>query len=354
MFIVDAHLDLAYNAIRNERDLLKPVSNVRAAEIAAGKTLGTALVTFPELRKAGVGIVFSTIFVEPAKADASMEIAKLLYSTPEEAHQQGQLQLDYYHSLWDEVDYLRPVQSAADIEAIVQSHEGTEEPLIGMVILMEGADPIRYPEEVEYWYERGLRIVGLAWDDTRYSAGAWKDGGGITKEGFQLLEIMADLGLVLDLTHMAEKATFQAFDRYEGRIIASHSNARSLVPGQRQLSDQQIRLLIERDGLIGIVFANPFLKRDYQRSDSKDQVSLHHVVAHVDHICQLAGNANHVGLGTDFDGGFGVETIPSELGEVSDLHLLSKALVDYGFSADDTKGIMGENWLRLLRSALPR
>jgi membrane dipeptidase len=352
MFIVDAHLDLAYNAIRNERDLLKPVSDVRAAEIEAGKTLGTALVTFPELRKAGVGIVFSTIFVEPVRSDTTKEGAKLVYTTPDEAHQQGQIQLDYYHSLWDEVDYLRPVQSAADIEVIVQSHEGAEEPLIGMVILMEGADPIRHPEEVEYWYERGLRVVGLAWDDTRYSAGAWRDGGGITKEGFQLLEIMADFGLVLDLTHMGEEATFQALDRYEGRIIASHSNARSLVPGQRQLSDEQIGLLLERDGLIGIVLANPFLKKDYKRGDSKDQVSLHHVVAHIDHICQLAGDANHVGLGTDFDGGFGVETIPSELGEVSDLQLIAKALADCGYSADDTKGIMGENWLRFLRSTL--
>jgi membrane dipeptidase len=277
---------------------------------------------------------------------------KLVYSTADEAHQQGQLQLDYYHSLWDEVEYLRPVLTAGDVENVVQSHVTTDDPLVGMVILMEGADPIRYPEEVELWYERGLRIVGLAWDDTRYAAGAWRDGGGITKEGNALLEVMAEFGIILDLTHLGEEATFQALERYEGPIIASHSNARALVPGQRQLSDEQIRRLIEREGVIGIVLANGFLKRGYQRGDRKEEVTLSHVTAHIDHICQLAGDASHVGLGTDFDGGFGVESVPKEISEVADLQLIAKNLSDYGYDDDDIVGIMGENWLRLLRRSL--
>jgi membrane dipeptidase len=352
MFIVDAHLDLAYNAIRNDRDLLRPVSEVRAAESDDGKTLGKAIVTFPELRKAGVGLVFATIFVEPANKRMSNIGENLVYSTAEEAHQQGQIQLDYYHALWDEVEYLRPVRSTEELESVVKSHVEGDEPLIGMVILMEGADPIRHPEEAEYWYERGLRVVGLAWDDTRYSAGAWRDGGSLTADGQELLEIMAELGMILDLTHMGEEATFQALDRYEGRIIASHSNARSLVPGQRQLSDDQLLRLIERDGTVGIVMANAFLKKDFKRGDPKELVSLEHVVAHIDHICQLAGDALHVGLGTDFDGGFGVESVPSEFHEVTDLKLIAKALRNYGYSEADTKGIMGENWLRLLRASL--
>ncbi len=352
MFIVDAHLDLAYNAIRNERDLLKSVSEIRAAETQEGKKLGTAIVTFPALRDAGVGLVFATIFVEPTDRRMSNKGEKLVYSTAEEAHQQGQIQLDYYHSLWDEVEYLRPVRSTAELETVVSSHTEGEEPLTGMVILMEGADPIRKPEEVEYWYERGLRIVGLAWDDTRYSAGAWRDGGGLTSDGVQLLEIMADFGMILDLTHMGEEATFQALERYEGRIIASHSNARSLVPGQRQLSDEQLLRLMERDGLVGIVLANAFLKKGYKRGDPKELVSLEHVIAHIDHICQLAGDAHHVGLGSDFDGGFGVESVPNEIHELSDLQLIAVALGNYGYSDKDTDGIMGKNWLRLLRSSL--
>ncbi|HET6445798.1 MAG TPA: membrane dipeptidase [candidate division Zixibacteria bacterium] len=352
MFIVDAHLDLAYNAIRNGRELLKPVADIRTKESREGSELGTAIVSFPELRDAGVGLVFATIFVAPARSSMFKEDEKLVYSTADEAHKQGQLQLDYYHLLWDEVDYLRPVQNASDLEMIVTSHKDGADPLVGMVVLMEGADPIRNPEELEMWHERGLRVVGLAWDDTRYAAGAWREGGGITPEGFQLLEVMADLGMILDLTHMGEEGTLQAIDRYEGAIIASHSNARDLVPGQRQLSDTQIIRLIERDGMIGIVLANPFLKEGHKRGDPKENVTLDHVVAHIDHICQLVGDAQHVGLGTDFDGGFGVEAIPAEISGVSDLPLIAKALGNYGYSDPDIQGIMGDNWLRILRSSL--
>jgi membrane dipeptidase len=352
MFIVDAHLDLAYNAIRNGRELLKPVADIRTMESREGSKLGTAIVSFPELRDAGVGLVFATIFVAPARSTMFKEDEKLVYSTADEAHEQGQLQLDYYHSLWDEVDYLRPVQNVSDLEMVVSSQQGNVDPLVGMVVLMEGADPIRNPEELEMWYERGLRVVGLAWDDTRYAAGAWREGGGITPEGFQLLEVMADLGIILDLTHMGEEGTLQAIDRYEGTIIASHSNARALVPGQRQLSDTQIIRLIERDGTIGIVLANPFLKEGHKRGDPKENVTLDHVVAHIDYICQLVGNAQHVGLGTDFDGGFGVEAIPAEISGVSDLPLIAKALGNYGYSDPGIQGIMGDNWLRLLRTAL--
>lgn len=350
MFIVDAHLDLAYNAIRYDRDLLKPVSEIRAAEAGQDRPNGTAIVTFPELRDAGVGLVFATIFVGPATSGMFKEGEKLVYSTADEAHRMAQQQLDYYHALWDEVDYLRAVASLSELEEVVASHQDGRQPLVGMVVLMEGADPIRRPEEIEMWYERGLRIVGLAWDDTRYAAGAWGEGGGITKEGWQLLEIMADLGLILDLTHMGEAGTLQSLDRYEGRIIATHSNARTLVPSQRQLSDEQIRRVVDRDGLVGVVLANYFLKKDCNRGGPKDQVGLEHVVAHIDHICQLVGDADHVGIGSDFDGGFGVESIPAELSNVSDLPLVGKALTDYGYQEEAISGIMGGNWLRLLRS----
>jgi membrane dipeptidase len=151
---------------------------------------------------------------------------------------------------------------------------------------------------------------------------------------------------------MGEEATFQAIDDYVGIIIASHSNARSLVPGQRQLSDEQIVRLTERDGIVGIVLANPFLKEGHGRGDPKEQVTVDHIVAHIDHICQLIGDAKHVGIGSDFDGGFGVELIPRELENVSDLTLIAQALAGRGYTEDDVAGVMGENWLRCLRSAL--
>jgi membrane dipeptidase len=209
---------------------------------------------------------------------------------------------------------------------------------------------VRDPQELEEWYERGVRIIGPAWDDTRYAGGAWRDGGGFTKEGHALMEGMADLGFVLDVTHLSDKATHEALERYEGSIVASHSNARALVPGPRQLDDRQIRRLAERDGVVGVVLYNRFLKAGYARTDPKESVTIADVVAHIDHICQLLGSAAHVGIGSDLDGGVGREDIPAEMDTVADLKLLVPALAGCGYSEDDVAGIMGGNWLRKMRS----
>jgi membrane dipeptidase len=350
MFIVDAHLDLAYNAIRHNRDLLKSVADIRKKEAGKPHPNGTSLVSFPELRAANVGVVFGTIFVAPASGKFTFaEDGPLTYKTADQAHKLGQNQLDYYHRLADTVDYIRLVGNTADLDEVIASHQNGREPLVGVVPLMEGADPIREPAEAEMWYERGLRIIGLAWDDTRYAAGAWGAGGGLTKEGRQLLDVMANFGFILDLTHMSEEACLSALDHYDGAIIATHSNARALVPTERQLSDTQIRRIAERDGVVGIVLANGFLNAEYKRGGAKEEVTLEHVTAHIDHICQVVGDANHIGLGTDFDGGFGVESVPAEIKNLSDLPLIGQALKEKGYTQQDIDGFMGQNWLNMLR-----
>ena len=354
IFIVDAHLDLAYNALHNGRDLLIPVEELRQAEAAKPVEGGTAIVTFPELRKAGVGLVFGTIFAAPATSDFFNTGGPLVYKNADEAHRVGQEQLDYYHRLADEVDYIRLVGNQDDLDELLASHDGGQPSLVGIVPLMEGADPIRQPEEVELWYERGLRIIGLSWGDTRYSPGAWREGGGLTKDGWRLLETAADYNFILDLTHMSDEASLQVLDNYEGPIIASHSNARALVPTKRQLDDTQINRIAERNGVIGIAFANPFLKAGLSRTDPKESVTIEHILAHIDHICQNVGNADHVGIGTDFDGGFGVESIPAGMENPADFHLLTKALQEYGYDEDAITKIMGGNWLRLLGRAFDR
>lgn len=354
MFIVDAHLDLAYNALKYNRDLLTPVETVREKEANQKRPNGTAMVTFPSLQAAGVGIVFGTIFVEPAKGKKGSPTKDLIYRNTEEAFLSGQAQLDYYHRLADEAETIRLVGNLEDLDEVESSLQEGKEPLLGLVPLLEGADPIREPAEAELWYERGLRVIGLAWDDTRYSAGAWRGVGGLTKAGRRLLEIMADFGFILDLTHMAEEATLQALDSYEGAIVATHSNARALVPGQRQLSDLQIKRIVERNGVIGVVLFNGFLNEDYTKGSSKSTVTMENIVAHIDHICQCVGDAGHVGIGSDFDGGFGVEDAPEGIGTHADLELLSSALKEHGYSDDDVAGIMGGNWLAMIRSAFNR
>lgn len=352
--IVDAHLDLAYNALRHGRNLSKPVAYVRRAEQGnpAVARRGTAIVTLPELRSAGVGIVFGTLFASPAGGRFMDEDDDQAYHNANEAHALGMAQLDYYHRLADEIEYVRLVGDLPTLDEVVASYQqSASERLLGIVPLMEGADPIREPAEVELWYGRGLRLVGLSWDDTRYSPGAWREGGPLTRDGRALLDSLASFDFIVDLTHMAEEASLQVLDSYDGHVVASHSNARSFVPTNRQLSDIQIRRIAERDGVIGIVLANGFLREGIKRGAPKESVTLLDVVTHIDHMCQLIGDAAHVGIGSDFDGGFGVEDIPAELKEVADLSQIGDALVARGYSSVDVAGIMGENWLNLLRRA---
>ena len=165
------------------------------------------------------------------------------------------------------------------------------------------------------------------------------------------MEVMADIGYILDVTHLNEPATFEALERYEGNIVASHSNSRQLAPhiDERNLSDSQARLLGERGGVIGIALYNRFLKRNHVKGERKELVTLDDVVAHIDHYCQLLGSADHVGIGSDLDGGFGYADIPAELNSVADLHLIGSKLKERGFGEDDVRKVMGENWINLLK-----
>lgn len=354
MFIVDAHLDIAYNALNNGRSPLHSLATLRAQE-RPDPERGRPTVTFPEMKQGSVGLVIGTLFVTPSHAKIPIMREKMVYHNATQAHDYAMTQLDYYHRLRDEVDYLRLVTDQKTLDEVWQSQQNDEQPpLIGIVASMEGADPIREPEEAELWYERGLRLIGLAWDDTRYATGGWsQDDRGLTKEGYRLLEVMAGLGFILDLTHMSEKSTIAALERYEGTVIASHSNCRALVGGTRQFSDTQIRLLGERGGVIGIALYNAFLRKGWRKGDRKEAVTLTQVVDHVDHICQLLGSARHVGIGSDLDGGFGAEHIPAELDNIADLGKIGAALLARGYAAADVERIMGGNWLQMLRQALP-
>jgi membrane dipeptidase len=286
------------------------------------------------------------------EAAATGHTGKSTYRTAQEAHRLGMQQLDYYHRLVeDEKNHLRLVGDRGTLQEVLSSQDHEDHPLLGIVPLMEGADPIRTPEELELWFERGVRLIGLAWDDTRYAAGAWRGSNhGLTTAGHALLEAMADFDLILDLTHMSEKATFEALDHYPGTIVATHSNCRALVPGERQLSNTQIQAIAERDGVIGVVLYNRFLRAGYTRGDTKESVTLDHVVAHIDHICQVIGDARHVGLGSDMDGGFGADDIPTELDTAADLPLIAQRLRQSGYEEEDIARIMGRNWLHILES----
>jgi membrane dipeptidase len=359
--IIDAHLDLAYNVQRFGRDYRRGARVTRAHEdcTANMKHAGECTVGFPDMLRGRVGLAFATIFVEPASRRFSGDGHG--YHDAAEAHALGMSQLDLYRRLADENEHIALVTDQRSLDDVLADWGLADAPKrpanhrkrIGLVPLMEGADPILEPKELERWYERGLRIVGPAWDTTRYAGGTWQKGR-ITKLGHELLDMMAQLGVVLDVSHLSHESLYEALDCFEGKhLIATHCNAARFVPNVagRHLPDDAIERIAERKGVIGVVPYNRFLKKDW--NGGKHEVTLDDVVRHIDHICQLTGSADCVGIGSDFDGGLGHQDIPSELDTIRDHHKIGDELLHRGYSRVHVDQIMYGNWLRLLRSALP-
>jgi membrane dipeptidase len=351
MRIVDAHEDVSWNALALGRDVRRSTRETRLLEQDSDipRRSGLCMVGLPEWLAGGIAVVFGTIFVAPARRGHPEPCS---YTTAEQAHALALAQLDFYRRLADDEGQVSLVNTRADLDAVLTSWEGGQ-PQVGLVLLMEGADPIREPAEAEFWYERGVRLVGLSWRAGSRYAGGDAVPGRLTDEGRELLRVMADLGLILDTSHLAEESFFEAVERFEGRVVASHANPRARVPGPRHLSDGMIRRLAERDGVAGIVPYNRFLKPGWSSGDPKDAVTIADVAAAVDHVCQVVGDAAHVGLGSDFDGGFGAASTPAEIDTVADLVRIGPALGELGYGKEEISAILGGNWLRLLQDTLP-
>jgi membrane dipeptidase len=372
-FIVDGHEDLANNALGWRRNYRRAARWTRQQEQGStiASSFGQCMVGMPDLLRGRVGIVFGTLFVAPARRQ--MQNDPLVYRDVSEAYRLGMAQLDFYHR-WAEQDrHIHVIASQSDLQEVLASwhlqagadgklthitpgpYSGQMLHQVGIVPLMEGADPIKEPKELELWAERGLRIVGPAWAGTRYAGGTGEPGG-LTKLGRELLEMIASLRLILDVSHLAQQALFEALDRFEGApgtLIASHSNPQRIMPTERHLPDQAIEMIAERKGVIGVVLFNAFLKRGWGRGSKKHEVTLDDVIRAIDHICQVTGSADHVAIGSDFDGGFGAEAAPRELDTIRDVYKIGDELLRRGYQRDDIEKVMGGNWLRILKGALP-
>jgi len=344
--LIDAHLDLAFNAVANGADLTLPLDALRTSPFGQMMTARqeTPMVALPELRAADVRIVFGTIFV--AAAGTVFNMQGPTYSTAAEANKLGWEQIHYYHQLAAQAEATL-VQNQADVLAVLEG--AVSQP--GIVLLMEGADPIRDAAELEQWVQAGLRVVGPAWGATRYSGGTGAPGP-LTALGRELMDALQHYNLTLDTSHMADESFWEALRLHAGPVIASHSNCRALVPGDRQLSDDMIRAIVARDGVIGVVLYNNYLQADYDQRDGKT-VPLEAVVRQIEHICALTGDTKHVGIGSDFDGGLGVEWTPLGLDSCADLPRIGDALRAVGWRDDDIARVLGGNWARWLRGILP-
>ena len=356
MIVVDAHEDIAYNALCYGRDYRTNAWEKRRIEanMEAVTKSGEATIGLPDAILGRVAVIFATLFVAPAKPQPT-PWDRLQYKTPQEAEQLALQQIDYYRRIADECDKVQIIESQAHLDSVLATWEPDKEladHIQGLVILMENADPIVEPKQFEEWFERGVRIVGPAWAGTRYTGGTGQPGP-LTDLGRELLEHMESLNAILDLSHMAEAAFLESLDRYNGQIIASHSNPRHFVNSDRHLSDEMIRRLAERDGVVGIVLFNRFLKEGWLKADGKAAVSFSVPLEAIDYVCQLTGSAAHVAIGSDFDGGFGAESIPNDIETVTDLWYIGEALKTRGYSEHDVAAIMGGNMLGKLRQSLP-
>lgn len=353
MIVIDAHQDIAYNALQHGRDYRLSADEKRRLEGGTHPN-GLATLGLPNALLGRVAVTFATLFVLP-KGAPNLFANDPMYETPRQAYDLALKQMDYYQRLADEDERVRLIHTRKDLDAVLATWADdvpADKHQQGMVILMENADPILEPKQFEEWYGRGVRIVGPAWAATRYCGGTGQPGG-LTALGRELLEVMMGLNAILDLSHMAEEAYLEALDRYEGVIIASHSNPRKFRNTDRHLSDSMIRLLAERGGVIGIVPYNRFLSETWRPGDRKSDVPLAVMLDAIDHICQVTGSPAHVGIGSDLDGGFGAASIPDGLNTETDLITLADALRARGYSEEDINAVMHGNFLRTLRQALP-
>lgn len=325
---IDGHLDLAYMALEG-RDLCAPCPDEKSC------------ISFPDLREGGVTLVFGTIFTEPDPEDPS---ASCGYASddPDEANQVGLIQLDIYKRLEDAGE-IRIVRTKADLKPSDEAGSA-----IRILLLMEGADPIRSPEEVPIWHARGLRMVGMSWwRGTRYAGGNGNQGP-LSDIGVAFVHALDEAGMIHDASHLSDNAFDGLLEHARGRIVASHSNCRALMGGedQRHLRDDQVKAIGERGGIVGLNLYSKFLVPE-------GRAAIQDCVKHVSHITELMGHRRGVALGTDADGGFGPEKLPQDLDHPRKYDNLAMALRNAGWSDDEVDGFTSNNWLRLLRETLP-
>ena len=350
--IFDAHLDLSMNAMEWNRDLTQNVYDIREREKGmndlAGRNNGT--VSLPEMKKGNVSICVGTLIARFVKRDNQLRG----WNSQEQAWAQTQGQLAWYRAM-EERGEMISINNRENLKTHLRKwqEEDKSDLPIGYVLSLEGADSIVNMQYLEKAYSNGLRAIGPA----HYGPGVYAYGtdseGGIGSKGRELLKEMERLNIILDTTHLCDESFWEALENFKGPVWASHNNCRSLVPHNRQFDDEQIKVLIERGAVIGSVFDTWMLKPNWIRGKStpkEEEIFLTTVIDHIDHICQLAGNSLHSGLGTDLDGGFGREQSPADIDTIADLQKIPSLLKKRGYSENDIENIMVKNWVRFLEN----
>ncbi len=353
MFTIDAHLDLSMNAMEWNRDLRLPIAtiNSREAGLQDKPDRGNAVVSFPELRKGNIGLVVATQIARYVAPDNPLPG----WHSPEQAWAQTQGQLAWYKAMEAAGEMLQ-VKDLDGLEKHLQvwqdNRSSNEQKPIGYILSLEGADSLVDVGYLEVAYEKGLRALGPA----HYGPGRYAQGtnatGKLGPQGYSLLAEMERLNIILDATHLSDESFWDAMDHFNGPVWASHNNCRALVDHNRQFTDEQIKELISRGAVIGAALDAWMMVPGWKRGLSTPKgtnCNLEVMIDHIDHICQLAGSTDHVGIGSDLDGGFGKEQCPYDLETIADLSKVPDLFAMRGYSEVDIEKLMHGNWLRFLR-----
>jgi len=354
MFIIDAHLDLAMNAMEWNRDLRRPIHEIREREkgMKDKPDRGNNVVNFEELRRGNIGLVVATQIARYVAPGNNLPG----WNSPEQAWAQTQAQLAWYKQMEEDGELIPIFNSAALDNHIKLWNDGepNEKKPIGYILSLEGADSIVTIKHLERAYRYGLRAVGPG----HYGPGRYAQGtnatGGIGKAGRELLKEMERLNIILDATHLCDESFWEALENFNGHVWASHNNVRAIVDHNRQFSDDMIKELIRRNAVIGGVMDAWMMVTGWERGKSTPQsmnCTLDVLIDHLDHICQIAGNATHIGIGSDLDGAFGKEQSPADIETIADLQKIPFLLNKRGYSDADINNVMHGNWLRFLKNA---
>ncbi|MCX2680504.1 membrane dipeptidase [Galbibacter sp. EGI 63066] len=353
MFILDAHLDLSMNAMDWNRDLTWSVEEIRNYEKGMTDLPGRGMntVSFDAMRKGNIGLCVATQIARYVKKENPLPG----WNSPRQAWAHTQGQLAWYKAM-EEIGELVQITNVEELENHLKMWYNTSNDRkkpIGYILSLEGADSIVDIDYLERSYKQGLRAIGPA----HYGPGTYAFGtdsiGGIGENGRALLKEIERLNMILDATHLCDQSFWEAMDVYNGHVWASHNNCRELSPDHRQFSDEQIKELISRNAVIGVVLDAWMMVPNWVKGESTPEstgASLKHIIDNIDHICQLAGNANHVGIGSDLDGGFGKEQSPLDLDTIADLQKIPDMLRDRGYSKKDIDGIMHGNFIRFIKN----
>ncbi|MFS4468639.1 dipeptidase [Maribacter sp. 2210JD10-5] len=351
MFIFDAHLDLAMNAMEWNRNLTWSIQTIRESEkgMTDKPDRGNNTVSFEAMRKGNVGLCVATQIARYVKPENPLPG----WNSPQQAWAQTQGQLAWYKSV-EELGILTPITNSQELNVHLKNwHADNENTPIGYILSLEGADSIIDLSYLEKSYQNGLRAIGPA----HYGPGTYAFGtdsiGDIGIKGKALLKEIERLNLILDATHLCDKSFWETMNNYNGPVWASHNNCRTFVNHNRQFSDEQLLELINRKAVIGVALDAWMMVPNWKRGVSIPQemgVTLRHMVQNIDHICQLSGNSLHVGIGTDLDGGFGTEQSPADLDSIADLQKIPQKLKEKGYRDEDIANIMHGNFIRFLHN----